>query len=284
MTQPLQIIAFTGSAGTGKDTAADILATHGGFTRLAFADALRTEVQAAFNVPAELLTRRDLKEMPTAALALVECLDYGFIGALVRYNMDRVSIPLDYSWYTCQRTPRSILQLWGTEYRRAQRINYWLEALRSRITQLHALDGRSRFVVTDARFENEAAMIRAMGGVVWQITRDGVQSVEGQHASATDGTRLNPSVVIDNSSTLHSLREAVLGEWLALETQTDVISLDLADPAKGGYRPDRFRLAEPVQTADAAQAGVDHLQTLSAAQQAQPATAPAHTEAEASKT
>jgi dephospho-CoA kinase len=39
MTQPLQIIAFTGSAGTGKDTAADILVTHCGFTKLAFADA-----------------------------------------------------------------------------------------------------------------------------------------------------------------------------------------------------------------------------------------------------
>ncbi len=234
MTQPLQIIAFTGSAGTGKDTAADILATHCGFTRLAFADALRTEVQAAFNVPLELLTRRDLKEMPTAALALIECQDDGFIGALVRANARnnvRFDVP---AWFRGSLSPRQVLQLWGTEYRRAQRINYWLDALRSRITQLHALDGRSRFVITDARFENEAAMVRAMGGVVWQITRDGAQPVEGQHASATDGSRLNPSVVIDNSGTLHSLREAVLGEWLALETQTDVQSLRLLDPARVG--------------------------------------------------
>ena len=233
MTQPLQIIAFTGSAGTGKDTAADILATHCGFTRLAFADALRTEVQAAFNVPAELLTRRDLKEMPTAALALVECNDMGFIGAVCRIEMMR-GRALTWSWLEAQRSPREVLQLWGTEYRRAQRINYWLEALRQSITQRHALDGRTRFCISDCRFENEAAMIRAMGGVVWQITRDGVQSVEGQHASATDGTRLNPSVVIDNSGTLHSLREAVLGEWLALETQTDVQALRLVNPAHVG--------------------------------------------------
>ena len=233
MTTPLQIIAFTGSAGTGKDTAADILATHCGFTRLAFADALRTEVQAAFNVPLELLTRRDLKEMPTAALALVECTDMGFIGSMVIDAFSNVP-QIQRTWLTCKLTPRQILQWWGTEYRRAQRINYWLEALRSRITQLHALDGRTRFVITDARFENEAAMIRAMGGVVWQITRDGVQPVEGQHASATDGARLNPSVVIDNSSTIHSLREAVLGEWLALETQTDVQTLRLLDPAYVG--------------------------------------------------
>lgn len=220
MTQPLQIIAFTGSAGTGKDTAADILATHCGFTKLAFADALRAEVQAAFNVPAELLTRRDLKEMPTTALALVECADMGFSGSLARYEMAQGSM-LDWSWLKKPRSPREIMQLWGTEYRRAQRVNYWLDLLRGRIRQLHALDGRTRFVITDCRFENEAAMIRAMGGVVWQITRTDVQPVEGQHASATDGTKLHPSVVIDNSSTLHSLREAMLGEWLALETQTD---------------------------------------------------------------
>ena len=233
MTNPLQIIALTGLAGTGKDTAADILATHCGFTKLAFADALRTEVQAAFNVPAELLTRRDLKEMPTAALAFVECTDMGFIGAVARIEMMR-GRALTWSWMEAQRSPREVLQLWGTEYRRAQRINYWLEALRQSITQRHALDGRTRFCISDCRFENEAAMIRAMGGVVWQITRDGVQSVEGQHASATDGTRLNPSVVIDNSGTLHSLREAVLGEWLALETQTDVQALRLVNPAHVG--------------------------------------------------
>jgi hypothetical protein len=55
----------------------------------------------------------------------------------------------------------------------------------------------------------------------------------------------------------------VLGEWLALETQTDVISLDLADPAqRGADKAPRFSLADPVQTANAAQAGIDHLQTF----------------------
>lgn len=227
MTNPLQIIALTGLAGTGKDTAADILATRCGFTKLAFADALRAEVQAAFNVPAELLTRRDLKEMRTAALALVECTDMGFIGALARCAAGEGNL-VGKAWFCEPRSPREIMQLWGTEYRRAQRVNYWLELLRDRIRQLHALDGRSRFVITDARFENEAAMIRAMGGVVWQIARDGVQSVEGQHASATDGTRLNPSVVIDNSSTLHSLREAVLGEWWAWEAQMESVKVEIA--------------------------------------------------------
>jgi hypothetical protein len=40
--------------------------------------------------------------------------------------------------------------------------------------------------------------------------------------------------VIDNSDTSHSLREAMLGEWLALETQTDVQTLRLVNPAHVG--------------------------------------------------
>ena len=80
---------------------------------------------------------------------------------------------------------------------------------------------------------------------VWQIVRDGVQPVEGGHASATDGTKLHPSVVIDNSDTLHRLREAMLGEWLALETQTDVINVDIADPAAARDHAKTFSLAEP---------------------------------------
>lgn len=226
MTKPLQIIALTGSAGVGKDTAADILVTHCGFTRLAFADALRLEVQAAFSVPAELLSHRDGKELPSEALAYLECTDMGFIGAMARSEMKNGEV-LTWRWLTEPRTPRAIMQQWGTEYRRAQRVNCWLDLLRERIHQLHALDGRTRFVVTDCRFENEAHMICAMGGVVWQVVRDGLENVEGQHASATDGSKLNPSVVIDNSSSIHALREAMLCEWLALETQTDVESVRL---------------------------------------------------------
>ena len=233
MTKPLQIIALTGSANTGKDTAADILVTHCGFTKLAFADALRAEVQAAFSVPAELLTRRDLKEMATSALALVECTDMGFIGAVLIDAFSEMN-EIHRIWYTQTRTPRNILQLWGTEYRRAQRVNYWLDLLRERIHQLHALDGRTRFVITDCRFENEAAMVRAMGGVVWQVTRDGLENVENGHASATDGSKLNPSVVIDNSSSIHALREAMLCEWIALETQTDVEAVRITDPSLAG--------------------------------------------------
>lgn len=240
MTTPLQIIALTGLAGTGKDTAADVLATHAGFTRLAFADALRSEVVNAYaNGDAQalraLLARRDAKETPTMRLALIECKDLGFLGAMaLEYALhERKDTETLAQHLRAPRSPRQIMQWWGTEYRRAQTINYWTNQLAAHINQLHQLDGRRRFVITDCRFENEAALVRAMGGVVWQICRDSAEPVEHGHASATDGSKLMPSVVIDNSSTLHSLREAVLGKWLALETQTNVLRLHIENPAHG---------------------------------------------------
>ena len=239
MTKPLQIIAISGLAGTGKDTVADILATHAGFTKLAFADALRSEIVNAYAdgdaaALRALLSRRDTKETPTTRLALVNCQDFGFRGACAVAAFDQ-GIVLDRSWLHEPRSPRQIMQWWGTEYRRRQNLNYWTGKLTAHIHQLQQLNPRtSRFVIPDCRFENEAATLRAMGGVVWQITRDSAAPVEHGHASATDGAKLNPSVVIDNSDTLHSLREAVLGEWLALETQTNVLRLQLENPAHVG--------------------------------------------------
>ena len=62
---------------------------------------------------------------------------------------------------------RFILQQWGTEFRRAQDPDYWvnygLEYIRER--QYHA----DLWVITDVRFANEADAIRAEGGVVAQV-------------------------------------------------------------------------------------------------------------------
>lgn len=231
MTTPLQIIAMTGLAGTGKDTAAAMLTTHLGFTKVAFADAVRHEAAAAFNAPHELFTRRDLKEMQTTALALIECSDMGFIGALARAAIrSQEPANINRQWLEHPRSPRQIMQWWGTEYRRAQRVTWWLEKLREHITALHKLDGRTRFVVPDCRYENEAHLVRSMGGVIWQITRTGTADVELGHTSQTDGSKLDPSTVIPNNTTLHSLREYVLAHWLALETNTDVLNVELSTP------------------------------------------------------
>lgn len=228
MTDKLHIIALTGQAGSGKDTAADMLVGACRFTKLAFADALRREVAAAFRLDVDnmqsLLSDRAAKETPTTRLALIECRDFGFIGAVALANRSTVT----HEWATQGRTPRQILQWWGTEYRRAQRLDYWTSTLYSHLHQLHKLDGRTRFVITDCRFENEAALVRSLGGVVWQIERPGLPQVENGHASTADPIKLQPSAVIPNATSLNALREAVLGEWWAWEAQLESVKVEIA--------------------------------------------------------
>ena len=228
MTKPLHIIALTGRAGTGKDTAADMLVGACRFTKLAFADALRREVAEAYRLDVDgmqsLLNDRAAKETPTARLALVECRDFGFIGAVALANRATVT----HEWATQARSPRQILQWWGTEYRRAQRLDYWTSTLYSHLHQLHQLDGRTRFVITDCRFENEAHLVRSMGGVVWQIERPGLPHVENGHASTADPIKLQPSAIIANDGSLNALREAVLGEWWAWEAQLQSVKVEIA--------------------------------------------------------
>lgn len=228
MTDKLHIIALTGQAGSGKDTAADMLVGACRFTKLAFADALRREVAEAFRLDVDnmqsLLSDRAAKETPTTRLRLLECRDFGFIGAVALANRATVT----HEWATMGRTPRQILQWWGTEYRRSQRLDYWTSMLYSHLHQLHKLDGRTRFVITDCRFENEAALVRSLGGVVWQIERPGLPQVENGHASTADPAKLHPSAVIPNATSLNALREAVLGEWWAWEAQLESVKVEIA--------------------------------------------------------
>ncbi len=58
----LNLIGLTGPAGSGKDTVADFLVARHGYTKLAFADKLRAEICDAYNVPEQLLLKRETKK------------------------------------------------------------------------------------------------------------------------------------------------------------------------------------------------------------------------------
>lgn len=82
--------------------------------------------------------------------------------------------------------PRSLLQWWGTEYRRAKHPDYWVSRLRK------ALDAHQPQValITDVRFPNEVEAIKSWGGYVVNVTRTTAPDVEvHEHASeaALDG-------------------------------------------------------------------------------------------------
>jgi hypothetical protein len=157
MPRARKIIGLTGSKGAGKDTAAAALAEQLGFRRVAFADALYLEVADAFGVTVPYLANRDTKETPLPELAIDRCTDPRFIKALRSAAVDH-GVPLDTA---CPRSPRWILQRWGTEYRRqyCRDDAYWLDQVQRAIDANPERD----FVVTDVRYLNEAQFIRRAG-------------------------------------------------------------------------------------------------------------------------
>jgi hypothetical protein len=216
------VIAMTGYAGVGKDTAAELLVTHLGFRQLAFADALRGEVSNAFGIELSYLTHPSTKNHPMTALSMRKA-PMGFLAALalapgVIPGIGEGRVPD--AWLDAPRSPRQILQWWGTEYRRREHEHYWSRQLAQRVFD-YMRDGESRFVITDLRFNNEVETVRALDGKIWQIKRPGITAEttsEGAHASATDGSEFGPDLVLSNSHDIRHLQQLVLGEFLALES------------------------------------------------------------------
>ena len=201
------IIGLTGPACSGKDTVADLLVAHAGFTKIAFADTLRTEIALAYAIDLSFLTQRETKEMPMRCLALSRCLDKGFITRIrIMHKLKDEPLNLD-----TPRSPRQIMQWWGTDYRRHQRGDYWVSVTHSRISDLLSQRIARRIVVTDIRFFDEADLVRRnLSGQIWQIERDGIDIAKGSHISETTGSAFRPDVVINNSHSIGHLQARVL--------------------------------------------------------------------------
>jgi hypothetical protein len=171
------LIGLCGAAGSGKDTVASILRETAQFYRVAFADPLYEMVAIVTGLMPEDLQDRELKEA-----------EIDWIG----------------------RSPRQLLQTLGTEWgRNTVSESLWIDIGMRRIGRLLA-DGRS-VAVTDVRFDNEAAAIKAAGGEVWRIIRgEGcVRGVSMRHASEAGISELLIDRTIGNWGSLASLRETV---------------------------------------------------------------------------
>jgi hypothetical protein len=161
-----KIITLSGRQGEGKDTAFLCLEKSlSNVKRFAFADPLKQEVCKAFMVTREQLDDRQTKNVAQPRLSLAHCHDLKFIAVMLPAMSVRRGKPIDLN---TPLSPREILQVWGTEYRKHSvwgTPNYWTDKAFETISQ----EPNTVWVATDARFE--MAWAKGLGGFTLRVVR-----------------------------------------------------------------------------------------------------------------
>lgn len=101
-------------------------------------------------------------------------------------------------------SPRRLMQTLGTEWgRELIHPDIWLTLAQQRL-----LSNGPGMIVSDVRFENEAAWVRKCGGLIVHIERPGLAGVEA-HTSESGVQRGPGDMVLINNGTLEGLQSAV---------------------------------------------------------------------------
>lgn len=193
------IIGTVGLIGSGKGTLGDILISQG-FKNESFAKSLKDAASAVFGWDRELL-----EGSTTESRIWRERVD--------AWWSEKLNIP--------DLSPRLALQLMGTEvFRNHFHQDIWTLSMEARL-----MNNDSDIVVTDARFPNEIAMIRRLGGVVVRIKRGddpewfNLASRDPEsmpimypdvHASEYSWASCTPDYMIVNDGTIDDLRARVM--------------------------------------------------------------------------
>lgn len=170
------LIGLMGKARVGKDTAANALVQEFGFSRYAFADPLKNMLTAGFG---DLFHEGDREQV------------IKWLG----------------------KSPRQLMQTLGTEWgRNLVHPDLWVLMAEQRWKAVRALNAVDHLpspglVVTDVRFDNEAAWIKQEGGLLVEIVRDA--AAVNDHISERAVTT-EPDVRIRNSGTILQLEQAII--------------------------------------------------------------------------
>lgn len=198
---PLLRFGLHGAARSGKSTAAQLLVDRF-FTEIGLADPMKRFMGEIFGLDRELWGPSEARSRPCEALG----------GA----------------------TPRVALQLLGTEWARSFDPDVWVKVLLRTVDKIEEIQQEGLYVpvyapqrglqvapgrgpivrgvvVSDVRFENEAAMLRAKGFTILHVQRALPEAKEAWRAHASEaGVMIAPEDrVLDNNGSLEELEEQV---------------------------------------------------------------------------
>lgn len=169
----MHLIGIHGKARTGKDTCAGHLVKEHGFIRQAFADPLKRAAQQMFGLTDDQTWQDSLKE---------EVIPYWGIS------------------------PREMFQKLGTEAGREVFGNdLWLKRWMKFYDEFGA---SAHIVVPDVRFDNEANLIRSLGGTILLLSSEregGLEAKAKTHASEGGISRKPGDIPVVNNSTRQAL-------------------------------------------------------------------------------
>lgn len=190
-----KVIGLAGAKHAGKDTVADYLVETYGFVKFAYADPVKQACAAAFGVDVAIFYDQNLKEEP-----LPELLGH---------------------------TPRFLMQTLGTGWGRDMvSRSIWTDILRKHAE--NALSGGFSVVVSDVRYDNEAEVIKALGGHIVRIFRPEVENSGDNHSSEAGITPHFYDFRVRNDA-----------DFRLLYAQVGVILENIDRQAARRHRPDR---------------------------------------------
>jgi hypothetical protein len=171
------IIGVSGKAGAGKGEFAKVAQQEFGATIVSFASGVKEEVSEWLrdnNVGFDYKNLYGSQEDKEGVLK-------------VQHTLIKDTFALDFAkqyaefmsscWHF---TARSLMQYWGTEYRRMQDPDYWVKKA------IAKCKGYGLYIIDDVRFPNEAAAIKNTGGKLVRVIRFGSPIISNSdHPSET---------------------------------------------------------------------------------------------------
>jgi hypothetical protein len=174
LTPRVTVVGIAGYARSGKDTIADYLVESEGYTKISFSTPMK---EAMYRLNPRITINENVNQPLRIGVDI-----YGWEGLK-------------------ERSPdiRGLLQRFGTEVGREMfDEDFWVDYA------LNSIPDGGKAVIADVRYPNEANAIRALGGKVFRVERDGVGPANS-HASenALDGYEYDGTIY--NQGTIRGL-------------------------------------------------------------------------------
>ncbi|MDA3807819.1 MAG: hypothetical protein PF440_07885 [Thiomicrorhabdus sp.] len=227
------LLGLLGYAGSGKDTAYEIIRKHRpDYVRFAFADKLKEFCSVAFDLPINHFHDVDKKNVPHQYSASTKMMSdffdscYKVMGMsdegemnvlyeemfgifLTEEDIPKYTIG-DLTPYTTLKfdiTPRQMAQYIGTDlFRKHHKDTVWLDFINS----------SKNTVVTDVRFENEAIEIKRRGGMLVRIEPMLDNKIMAHESESYINTIDYDTMIVNNGTSMEEFEKDVLMVFDAL--------------------------------------------------------------------